>query len=557
MQIGGYEIQHEIGRGGMGAVFRGRAANGRDVAVKLLVKADEASFARFERERRLLASLGPEEGFVGLLDAGRSAEGHWLVMPFVPGGTLRQRLDGGPLGIEDTRALGIALARALGHAHERGVVHRDVKPENVIFSASGRPLLADLGLAKHFDRGAPGASQSVSLSHQGSFRGTAGYTAPEQIDDASSVGPRADVFALGAVLYECLAGRPAFHGESLVAVFARLTSGTVEPIDRPGVPASLERIVRRALAPDPRARFGDGNAFAEALDARSEPTSRQPVVPILVGAALGGALLVGFAVAYTRPPSVTPPPASPTVPEPRVAPAPAVPASTPLSARELVKRAEDASAREDWDAAVALSAQAIALDPNYGRAWANHGWARGNKGDLAGEISDETRALELDPALERAWVNRAAARGTLDDLDGAIEDLTRAIEIDPALATAWANRAGIWGKKGDWDRALADATRAVELDPALAMAWLNRAAARSAKGDAQGTIVDTTRAIELEPRLTQAWMGRGLARLSTNDLPGAIVDLERAIELDPDGVNTPRLRQVVADARQRVRSEGK
>ena len=397
MQIGGYEIQQEIGRGGMGAVFRGRAANGRDVAVKVLIKADAASFARFERERRLLASLGPEEGFVGLLDAGRSAEGHWLVMPFIPGGTLRQRLDGGPLGIEDTRALGVELARALGHAHERGVVHRDVKPENVIFSASGRPLLADLGLAKHFDRGAPGASQSVSLSHQGSFRGTAGYVAPEQIDDAPSAGPRADVFSLGAVLYECLSGRPAFQGESLVAVFARLTSGTVDPIDRPGVPASLEEIVRRALAPDPRARFSDGHAFADALDARTgAATSRQPLVPVLVGAALGGAVLVGFAFAFARPESVMPPPARPTVPGPRLA-APGAPASTPLSARELVERAEDATTREDWDAAVALSAQAIALDQEYGRAWANHGWARGNKGDLAGEISDETRALELDP----------------------------------------------------------------------------------------------------------------------------------------------------------------
>ncbi len=153
MRIGPYEVLGELGRGGMGVVFRARGPGGGEVALKLLARADGAAFARFDRERRLLASLGEEEGFVGLLDAGTAREGAWLVMPLVPGGTLADRLEAGPLGVEETVALGTQLARALGAAHARGIVHRDVKPENILFAASGRPLVADLGIAKHFDRG--------------------------------------------------------------------------------------------------------------------------------------------------------------------------------------------------------------------------------------------------------------------------------------------------------------------------------------------------------------------------------------------------------------------
>jgi serine/threonine-protein kinase len=203
VRIGAYDVLKEIGRGGAGVVFRARGPLGEDVAVKVLQKLDAETLKRFERERRLFAGLGLSEGFVPTVESG-DQDGHpFLVMPLVTGGTLRDKLVRGPLGVAGTIALGDALAAALAVAHERGVVHRDLKPENVLFTEQGQPLVADFGMAKHF-----GPEQSAALSRSGVFRGTFGYAPPEQLKDAKSVGPGADVFALGAILYECLAGEP-------------------------------------------------------------------------------------------------------------------------------------------------------------------------------------------------------------------------------------------------------------------------------------------------------------------------------------------------------------
>jgi serine/threonine protein kinase len=140
MRIGPYEIVSTLGQGGMGVVFGGRSPEGRPVAIKVLKKNEAEVVVRFERERRLLASLGEAEGFVPLLGTGASEHGPYLVMPLIPGGTLRRKLEAGPLGIEETVALGRRLSLALGAAHARGIVHRDLKPENVLFTEAGLPI---------------------------------------------------------------------------------------------------------------------------------------------------------------------------------------------------------------------------------------------------------------------------------------------------------------------------------------------------------------------------------------------------------------------------------
>ena len=532
MMIGPYEVLSELGRGGMGVVYRVRASGGDVAALKLLSRAGPESLARFERERRLVAALGEEEGFVGLLDAGASAEGPWLVMPFVPGGTLRARLDAGPLGVDEAVALGIEVASALGRAHERGIVHRDVKPENILFTATRRPLVADLGLAKHFDRDARGASQSVGFSRTGAFKGTVGYTAPEQLEDASRAGPPADVFALGAVLYECLAGRPVFQGERVLDVLTKLSSGQVEPIGRPGVPSWIEPVLRRALAADPRERFAHGAALARALrEGRgAKPAlSRGATVPLVAGALAGVLVLAALLVVLRgRPPERRPAPSPPTKPAP-----PPARAESSATARQLVARGSEKFAAGDLDEAIADHSRAIELDPGLAEAWAYRAAAYGKKRDLDRALSDGTRAIELDPTLWAAWANRGTAHTDRGEIAEAIADDTRAIELAPRAVVVWKNRAAAYLEMGDLPRASADATKAIELDPAFAEAWLLRAKALRMKGDFDAAIADATRAIELAPGLAEPRRVRGAAFLDKGDLDAAIADLTKSLELDP------------------------
>ncbi|HZU95249.1 MAG TPA: bifunctional serine/threonine-protein kinase/formylglycine-generating enzyme family protein [Planctomycetota bacterium] len=313
MRFGPYELLEKVGEGAVGVVHRARAPDGRVVAIKIF---RGAALARIERERRLLASLD-EDGFVPLLDTGTAAGREFLVMPFLEGGTLRSRIEKGPLGVNETVALGRALARALGAAHAKGIVHRDVKPENVLFDGEGRPLIADLGLAKHFDSATPGASQSVALSKTGEFRGTAGYMPPEQMLDAKSTGPEGDVFALGAVLYECLAGEPAFFGQTVIEVVQKVEEGSFTPLAkrRKDVPAWLAGTIERCLVRAKEERFADGAALAAALEAKSDGRTRRrwwlAAPALVVVAAVGFLGWRARAGGSTAPVVSSPPPPAP------------------------------------------------------------------------------------------------------------------------------------------------------------------------------------------------------------------------------------------------------
>ncbi len=567
MRIGPYEVLGELGRGGMGVVYRVRASSGGEAALKLLARADAAALARFERERRLLASLGEEDGFVGLLDAGASHDTAWLVMPLVPGGTLRQKLERGPLGVEETIALGADLATALGRAHERGIVHRDVKPENVLFTAAGRPLLADLGLAKHFDPLARGASQSVQLTREGVLTGTAGYMAPEQIGGAASVRPAADVFALGAVLHECLAGRPAFEGDNVIEVMTRLTSGRVAPLERASVPRWLEAVLARSLATDARSRFPDGASLARALRAGAGPVHGAPgrgsgsraasrilvacaacvlvalgVAAVLLGRAPGaGASLPGPPVA----PRAAPGPAAPT---PLVAPGPRLGdtgASVAALSSELVALARGKLGRKDFEGALADLTKALALEPGLATTWGARGEVKAHLGDLRGAIADYSEAIARDEKLVSAWRGRGTARGGIGDLVGAESDLGRTIELDGRRGLDFQNRGLARVKLDDVAGALADENRAIELDPTLESAWFLRGVLRGNSGETGGAIADLTRALELMPGSVESLVHRAKAYVNKGDAEHALRDVEAASAVAPTDARLPGLRKAI------------
>ncbi len=510
MRVGRYEVLETIGQGGMGLVFKARLPDGSLGAIKILRQPTTGAFARFERERRLQKTLGAEEGFVPILDAGESPSGPYIVMPFLGGGTLRERLARGPFEVADALALGRTLARALGRAHALGIVHRDLKPENVLFDGDGRPLIADFGLAKHFLDDAPGASRSVALSRTGEMRGTAGYMAPEQMKDARSAGPAADVFALGAILHECLAGSPAFAGGSLLDVLAKVEAGTTVSLAeaRPEAPSWFVAAIERALAPEPSARFRDASGLAQALEAGPPARRRLSAIPAALAALVvlgGGGLLLRDRW--------------------RAA-----------AARAAVTEGERFLEAKDYASAAATFGRAVELEPGLAAAWDGKGYARGALGETDAAIVDLTHALELDPRLERAYARRARAWAVKGEPDRVIADAGRALDLDPVDADAWHNLG--WGRlqKGDLDGAIEATTRELALDARRSAALVNRGTARGRKGDVRGAVLDMEAAVAIDPGLAAAWASLGTAHQALDDWGASQSAFGRAIELDPKNV---------------------
>jgi predicted ATPase len=255
-----FRVEERIGSGGMGVVYRARDTQlGRDVAIKVLPEEfskDATRIARFRREAKVLASLNhPSIAAIYGLERSRWSR-EFLVLELVDGASLAERLRGGPLTIEETLRVCGEIARALEAAHERGVVHRDVKPGNVMLTARGAAKVLDFGLARHTP-GGDGPSSSTTLTESGAIMGTPGYMSPEQIQ-AGRQDCRVDVFGFGCILYECLTGQRAFPGASvqdrLSAAVSREPDWSALPV---GTPQRLRRLLAACLERDPRRRLAE------------------------------------------------------------------------------------------------------------------------------------------------------------------------------------------------------------------------------------------------------------------------------------------------------------
>jgi eukaryotic-like serine/threonine-protein kinase len=258
-----YELLRSLGGGGMSEVYLARdRLLGREVAVKVIrpeLAADERSVARFRREARAAASLS-HPGIVAIHDVGVHADAPFIVMERVEGRTLTEVLrEEGRLSPDRVAEVGAEVARALSAAHAAGIIHRDVKPGNVMITASGRAKVLDFGIA-HATRWTPLTEAKV-------VHGTAEYMSPEQIR-GEGADPRSDLYALGAVLYELLAGHPPFHDETPLAIAYHHLEDTPPTIEsqRPEVPPGLAAVVARALSKDRGHRYRNADEMATDLE---------------------------------------------------------------------------------------------------------------------------------------------------------------------------------------------------------------------------------------------------------------------------------------------------
>jgi hypothetical protein len=261
--VPGYDLLGVLGRGGMGVVYEARqVAADRVVALKMILHgghADDDALARFRTEAKAIARL-QHPHIVQVYEVGEHAGLPYFSLEFCPGGSLERKLAGTPLPATEAARLVEVLARAMHAAHREHIIHRDLKPANVLLAADGTPKVTDFGLAKKLDAAGPTQSNAVM--------GTPSYMAPEQAGGrGKEVGPAADVYALGAILYECLTGRPPFRGPTTLDTLVQVLSD--EPVPprqlQSTTPKDLETICLKCLHKEPGKRYATAEALAEDL----------------------------------------------------------------------------------------------------------------------------------------------------------------------------------------------------------------------------------------------------------------------------------------------------
>ncbi|MDB4908036.1 MAG: protein kinase [Gemmatimonadetes bacterium] len=299
---GSYTIERELGGGGMSKVFVADEHQlGRKVVVKVLSPelAAAMSITRFEREIRVAASL-QQANIVPVFSAGELDGLPYYTMPFVEGESLRARLALGPLSIAECTSIMRDVSRALAYAHAHGVVHRDIKPDNVLLSGH-TAVVTDFGIAKAIAAAAAGPA-GVTLTQLGTAVGTPAYMAPEQAAGDPDTDHRADIYAFGCMAYEMLGGHAPFHGRPAHKLLAAHMSEAPRPIAelRPDCPAALSSLVMQCLAKDPSARPANATDLLQRLDAIASPSSAHAAMPgiLLGGRGMLQRALLTYAIAF-------------------------------------------------------------------------------------------------------------------------------------------------------------------------------------------------------------------------------------------------------------------
>jgi serine/threonine protein kinase/tetratricopeptide (TPR) repeat protein len=530
--IAHYRIVSLIGRGGMGTLYRARDERlNRDVALKFLpssLSTERKARERLLTEARAVAALN-HPNVCAIYEIAETADGHmFFAMPLYDGMTLKEKLRQGPLSIEESVSIAIQIARGLAAAHARGIVHRDVKPGNIMLSPDGTVRLLDFGLAIPIDG---------SLTSSGSTRGTVAYMSPQQAR-GEPIDARSDLWSLGVVLYEMIAGRRPFHRGNPAPILDQIFHWDAEPLSmhRQEISGALARIVERLLQRDPVKRFESAGQLLDNLqgalptDEGSSRASRflRDRVLVLGGGALV-VVLIGF-LSWRR------------QAETKLHP-PDHSSTRNIAAYEHYLRSMDQPlVRTDSGARIALEhvQQAIALDTGYAAAYARLARlhvriANGNDPEMSrrDRLALAEQAALTAVALDDSSGESHAALGKvmkyLNRRPLAVAELRRAIALDPSNAESLGALAELLVEVGYPEEALVQARRAREQDPLSPIAISEVAHALLASDRCDEALAELAKLRSVRPPLNRAIDIAAQCYARKKMWPQAIAEVERII----------------------------
>lgn len=530
-------LVEQLGEGESAQVFLARDPSGREVVLKVLRELDPTLAQRMHREGALLETLRAVDGIVPVLRVGDHAGRSFLVFEALPGATpLEDAWDALDL---DAKLHALAeAATVLGRVHAVGVVHRDVKPSNLLLSG-GKTWVIDFGLAR--------GRNHPTLTVSGALVGTPRYMSPEQLL-GQRVDARADVFALGVVLYRALSGAFPFDAPGLAALMEQLERCAPVPPSEldPATPPALEAVCLRALARAPEERFSDGAAFARALARARAPRSPSPRTPLAwVALALGSVVLLGSVWALRGAPrgggggavgavasASVPAPRPPAPPPPRTL----APEDLARSPQELVDRGLAYLLTARYHGALPLYLRLTSIAPEDPRGWTGLAWAQAETGRARLAEAALRRALEiLDPGMESGVVDyvHGLVLMRLGRDAEAREALDASLAHTPESWRARLARAEVSLRLGAPDRARVDLEAVLQVDAAYATEYHGRGVALQELGRPAEAELALTRALDLDPGIGRAYCERARARAAVGSWRGALDDLDAALQLDP------------------------
>jgi eukaryotic-like serine/threonine-protein kinase len=538
-----YRLLDRIGAGGMGEVWKAHDARlDRIVAIKMLLRGgpgspgDEAGRERFRREALALSRLS-HEGIATVFDFDSEGDQDFLVMEFVPGGTLESRLKDGPLPLGQIQTLGATAADALEHAHSHGVLHRDLKPGNVALTTDGRPKILDFGLARLVS----GDAVTGRLTRVGTVMGSLAYMAPEQLAGEEE-DPRTDVYALGVTLFElATAQRPFAQDRPQALMFAIINTPapSVRSL-RPDATPEFDRLIESCLEKDRERRPRSAAAVADALRRLSAGVASDPSPAVARGVIRGIAVL----------------------PFHNVSQDPAQEYFADGMTEAVISDLARIKALRVISRTSAMKYKGTALSlPDIARQLNVEAILEGSA-QLVGDRVRLSVHLITARTDETLWTERYDRQlGDVLDLQSTLAaGVARevAVQLTPTEVTQFARRhvvnpeahleylkgrhSALGGSPEGVDLGLRHAKRAVELDPDFAAAWSALAdcqilrATRGMAPPAEATaeaMAAARRALELDPTLADAHVSIGVVQMHSGDLQGAIRSLRHAIELNP------------------------